>query len=341
MALSKQRSALDSWGRMSEEPSAPPTIARHMPLILSSAAAAGITPFAVMRWLAGDWPIAIIDTVLVAAFVVLGTYIYRTRRVRAASLLIAALCVIGTLITVHVRGPQQVYWAYPALMTCFYLLKPREAIALTLTMAALLAVRLFDEVDTFRVGTIVATILLTTAFAFAFSVFNNRQQDQLLELARRDPLTGVGNRRAFISKLADVKPRFERTKIPSSLVLLDLDHFKRINDVHGHRAGDEILRRAAHRIESRIRLKDSLFRIGGEEFVVVLDGEGIEAATHLAEELRERIEASELMPGISLTVSIGVAEIRKLETHEGWLHRADEAMYAAKRSGRNMVQVAA
>jgi diguanylate cyclase len=339
--LSEQRSALDSWRRMSEEPSVQPTIARHMPLILSVAAAIGIAPFAVMRWMAADWPLAIIDTILVTGFIALGTYIYRTRKVRAASLLIAALCVIGTLTTVQLRGPQQVYWAYPALMTCFYLLRPREAISLTLTMTAALVVQLIDVGDPLRVGSIIATILVTTAFAFAFSVLNNRQQDQLLELATRDPLTGVGNRRAFLSKLAEIEPKFERTQIPSSLVLLDVDHFKRINDVHGHRAGDEILKRIAHRVESRVRLTDSLYRIGGEEFVVVIDGEGIGTATLLAEELRERIEASELMPGIALTVSIGVAEIRSQESHEAWLHRADEALYTAKRSGRNRVRVAA
>lgn len=312
-----------------------------MPLILSAAAALGIAPFAVMRWMAAEWAIAIIDTFMVAGFVSLGTYIYRTRKVRAASLLIAVLCAIGTLITVQLRGPQQVYWAYPAVMTCFYLLRPREAIALTLAMIAGLVLQLVDVVDPLRVGSIIATILLTTAFAFAFSVLNNRQQDQLLELATRDPLTGVGNRRAFLGKLAEVRPRFERTRIPASLVLLDIDHFKRINDAYGHRAGDEILRRIAHRIESRIRLTDRLYRIGGEEFVVVIDGQGLDAATLLAEELRERVEANELIPGISVTVSIGVAEIRGQESHEGWLHRADEALYTAKRSGRNMVRVAA
>lgn len=311
-----------------------------MPLILSAAGAIGVAPFALTRWLAGDWPLAIIDTIIVAAFVALGTYIYRTRRVRVASLLIAILCVVGTLVSVQMRGPEQVYWAYPALMTCFYLVRTREAVALTVTMAAVLFVQLIGEIHFFQVGAILVTLLVTTAFAAAFSVLNNRQQEQLLRLATRDPLTGAGNRRAFIGRLAQVVSAFERARIPSSLVLFDIDHFKRVNDEHGHSVGDEILRRFAHRIESRIRVTDGLYRIGGEEFVVVIDGQGIETAARLAEELRERIEASDIVPGISVTVSIGVAEIRAHESYERWLQRADEAMYSAKRSGRNNVRLA-
>jgi len=325
---------------MAEEPWAQPAITRRMPMILSAAGALGVAPFAVMRWLAGDWPVAIIDFAIVSGFVTLGTYIYRTRKVRVASVLISILCVTGTVVTMQMRGPQQVYWAYPALMTCFYLVKPREAIALTLTMAAILFFLLVGKVDPFQAGAIIVTIVVTTAFAFAFSVLNNRQQEQLLQLATRDPLTGAGNRRAFLSKLGQVISTFERTGVPSSLILFDVDNFKSINDAHGHTAGDEILRRISHRIESRIRLTDSLYRIGGEEFVVVIDGKGIETAARLAEQLRERIEATDVVPGISVTVSVGVAEIRQHESHEGWLRRADEAMYSAKRSGRNKVRLA-
>src|SRR5690606_19009123 len=141
---------------------------------------------------------------------------------------------------------------------------------LTLTMAAILFFLLVGKVDPFQAGAIIVTIVVTTAFAFAFSVLNNRQQEQLLQLATRDPLTGAGNRRAFLSKLGQVISTFERTGVPSSLILFDVDNFKSINDAHGHTAGDEILRRISHRIESRIRLTDSLYRIGGEEFVVVI-----------------------------------------------------------------------
>jgi len=311
-----------------------------MPLILTAAGALGVAPFAAARWFAADWAVAILDTIIVVAFVSLAIYIYRTRKVRVAGLLIAVLCVTGTVVTVQICGPQTVYWAYPALMACFYVVRPREAIAFTLTMAAVLFVQLLGKVDPLPLAAILVTLVITMAFAASFSVLNNRQQQELIRLVARDPLTGVGNRRAFMSRLAHVMAAFERDRVPSSLVMLDIDHFKQINDRHGHSAGDEVLKRVARRIESRIRATDGLYRIGGEEFVVVIEGRGIETAAHIAEELRERIEGVELMPGISVTVSVGAAEIRERESHEAWLRRADQAMYSAKRLGRNRVKVA-
>lgn len=335
--MSQQRSPLDAW--TGDEPWAAP-IARHMPLILTAAGALGVAPFAVLRWLSGDWAVAILDTIIVVSFVSLAIYIYRTRKVRVAGLLIAVLCVTGTVVTVHICGPQTVYWAYPALMACFYVVRPREAIGFTLTMAAALFVQLLGEVEPLWLATILVTLVITMAFAASFSVLNDRQQQELMRLAARDPLTGVGNRRAFMSRLAHVMAMFERDRVPSSLVILDIDHFKQINDRHGHTAGDEVLKSVARRIESRIRRTDGLYRIGGEEFVIVIEGQGIEAAARVAEDLRESIEGGDVLPGISVTVSVGAAQIRERESHEAWIRRADQAMYSAKRLGRNRVKVA-
>jgi diguanylate cyclase (GGDEF)-like protein len=325
---------------MAREPATRHTVAGYLPLILSAAGALGVTPFAVMRWMTGDWLIATVDTIIVAGFVLLGTYIYHTRKVRLASIAVAILCVAGALVTVYVRGPQQIFWTYPALMASFYLLKPREAIALTLSMTAFLIPELMKNVSAFGASTIIISILVTTSFAFAFSVVNNRQHDKLRHLATKDPLTGAGNRRALLAKLTEVIASFDRNQAPSSLVLLDIDHFKAVNDKHGHTAGDEILQRIAQIVELRIRLNDTLYRIGGEEFVVVVDGQGIEAASRLAEQLRTLIEANELLPDRTVTISLGVAELQSGETHDDWVHRADQALYRAKRAGRNTYKLA-
>jgi len=311
-----------------------------LPLILSAAGALGVAPFAVMRWMTGDWLIAIIDSVIVAGFAVLGTYIYHTRKVRMASIALAILCVAGALLTVYVRGPQQIYWTYPALMASFYLLKPREAMALTLSMTAVLIPKLMQAVNTFSASSIIITILVTMSFAFAFSVVNNRQQDKLVNLATKDPLTGAGNRRALLAKLTEVIASFDRNESPWSLVLLDIDHFKSVNDKHGHVVGDQILQRIAQIVELRIRLNDTLYRIGGEEFVVIVDGQGIEPACRLAEQLRTLIEANELLPEHTVTISLGVAELQTGEDYQSWVNRADEALYRAKRAGRNTYRLA-
>jgi len=338
--MSKQQSALESWSRMAREPSVRHTLAGYLPLLLSAAGALGVTPFAVMRWMSGDWLIAMIDSVIVAGFVFLGTYIYHTRRIRFASIALSILCVGGALVTVYIRGPQQVYWTYPALMASFYLLKPREAIALTLSMTAVLIPELIQSFNAFEASTVIISIMVTMSFAFAFSVVNNRQHDKLLHLATKDPLTGAGNRRALLAKLTEVIASFARSNSPSSLVLLDIDHFKDVNDEHGHTVGDQILQKIAQIVELRIRLNDTLYRIGGEEFVVVVDGQGIERASRLAEQLRTLIEANELLPDHTVTISLGVAELCANETPENWVHRADQALYRAKRAGRNTYRLA-
>lgn len=313
-------------------------IAGFLPLLLSAAGAFGVAPFAVMRWMAGDWVIAIIDTVIVAGFAFLGTYVYRTRKVRIANIAIALLCVAGTVVTVYMRGPQQVYWAFPALMVCFYLLRPVEAIGLTLGMTALLLPQLVEQMTAFRASTVTITIILTMVFGYAFSVLNSRQQTQLVDLATKDPLTGAGNRRALEAKLRNLIDSYKRSGLPSSLILFDLDHFKTVNDLHGHAVGDEILCRLTEIVKLRIRVNDRLYRIGGEEFVVVADQQDVKSASRLAEQLRTLVEVNELAGDRAVTISLGVAELRGGESFESWLQRADEALYRAKRAGRNTIR---
>ncbi len=122
---------------------------------------------------------------------------------------------------------------------------------------------------------------------------------------------------------------------------MDLDNFKLVNDLHGHATGDQILKRITEIVNLRIRVTDSLYRIGGEEFVILLEEQDLDAATHLAEQLRTLVEANELAPDQSVTVSVGVAELGKDETSDEWLKRADSAMYAAKGAGRNQTSIAA
>lgn len=325
---------------MTRVPTSRETLTGYLPLILSAAGALGVAPFVVVRWLDGDWMVAAIDTVIVAGFVALGVYIYRTRRVRGASIAIAGLSIIGALVTIYVRGVQQVYWAFPAVMACFYLLKPMEAIIITLSFNALIMPIVFQNLETFAAGTVAVTIFVTTAFAFAFTVINNRQQEKLLSLATRDPLTGAGNRRAFEIKLSEVIGAFERNGLPTSLIVLDLDHFKNVNDIHGHAVGDQILCEVVSIVNLRTRLNDSLFRIGGEEFVIVADGQSLDDACHLAEQLRTLVEVNELVPNSAVTISLGVAEFKGGESAKNWLSRADEALYRAKRDGRNIMRQA-
>lgn len=312
----------------------------YLPLFLSVAAVLGVSPFLVIRLINGEWVMATVDTVIIAAFSFLGLSVLRPRRVRFASVSIAILSVAGMLTTIYVQEERMIFWAYPALLAVFYLVKPWEAVLLAVLAMVALAPELAPDMDALRLTTVYITLVVTSVFAYAFAFLTRGQRDQLLVLARKDPLTGVGNRRALDEKLAEVCAAQTRANIPASLLLLDIDNFKEINDEFGHAAGDEILVRLTEIIELRIRITDSLYRIGGEEFVVVIEGQEKEQARRLAEQLRTLVEANELAPGGAVTISLGVAELSSGETPKQWLRRADVALYESKRAGRNQTSLA-
>ncbi|WP_018648978.1 MULTISPECIES: PAS domain S-box protein [unclassified Thioalkalivibrio] len=152
-----------------------------------------------------------------------------------------------------------------------------------------------------------------------------------------DPLTDAANRGYFETLLDQEARRAQRYAHPCSLLLLDIDHFKRINDTFGHEVGDEVLRFLVHALKGRLREADVLGRWGGEEFVVLLPGTDAERGQHVAEQLREQVTAT-AFPCVGLvTISLGVAECRPGESIRDWVKRADEAMYVAKKGGRNRV----
>ena len=170
---------------------------------------------------------------------------------------------------------------------------------------------------------------------------NLQLRHSLEEQALRDPLTGAVNRRQLERELRGVAHRLERGGTGFALLMLDVDHFKRINDRHGHETGDAVLAGLASLVHQRLRATDVLARVGGEEFMVVLRDVDREQAGQLAEALRAAVEGTALAGGaLRCTASIGVTHVDQegvalgVETH--W-RRADQALYAAKGSGRNRV----
>ena len=171
-----------------------------------------------------------------------------------------------------------------------------------------------------------------------------RAETELRRLATSDPLTGAANRR-FLLERADAEwVRSRRYGRPLAVLMLDIDHFKRINDTHGHPVGDEALRALTAAIGTRLRNNDLLGRLGGEEFMVLLPETGLRGAQAMAERLRAEIAAIRIETArgpLSFTASFGVAVCIDADgSFERGLARADAALYAAKRSGRNRVEVA-
>jgi diguanylate cyclase (GGDEF)-like protein len=160
------------------------------------------------------------------------------------------------------------------------------------------------------------------------------ERARMQALAERDGLTGLYNRRAGENLLSKLVASPERT---DALVLFDIDHFKRINDNHGHAVGDEVLRQVARRCEALLRGEDVFARWGGEEFLVLVRGTREDGGFNAAEHLRSAVCATPIDGVGTVTASFGVARFRPADTLEAWIARADTALYAAKAGGRNRV----
>lgn len=167
---------------------------------------------------------------------------------------------------------------------------------------------------------------------------NALQHHRLKLMARKDPLTGLGNRMALDAALATEVARAQRFGQPFALLIADIDHFKRINDSLGHSAGDQVIRAVATQARDCLRPYDQAFRFGGEEFVVILSQTSLAKGMQIAERIRKRIAqrcSLDTTTTGKITVSIGAAEIREAETVDGLFDRADRALYRAKSEGRN------
>lgn len=167
-------------------------------------------------------------------------------------------------------------------------------------------------------------------------------QEELERLANFDSLTGLHNRRAILHRLDEHIKQVRRYEGELSLIMLDIDYFKKVNDQYGHLIGDEVLENVAVLMQQNVRNTDSVGRYGGEEFIVVLSETDLSSALIVAERLRNAIEAAEMRGSegnmFGITVSQGVSSYKPGEDKQSLISRADDALYRAKQNGRNRVE---
>jgi len=305
--------------------------------LLAVSAMFGVTPFAILRLVQGNSLAFVIDVLILAGVALATAHAWRTGDTRRAGLLMACVATFGAVIIGSLVGDPGLFWLYPCLVTSFFLTPPRVAMGINLSAVGVM----MGLGDAFRsqeqMWSFAATAIVVTSCAFVFAIRNRDQRRRLEHLATIDPLTGVKNRRSMDQELAMAVAKHERTGLDHALVILDIDHFKKINDQYGHVAGDDILSELVGLIETHTRRYDQLFRFGGEEFVLLLPGVGpVELKTVVAN-LQRIIRQHLKGPGGQITVSYGVAVLQTEDTVESWLIRADHALYRAKEAGRNRV----
>lgn len=236
---------------------------------------------------------------------------------------------------------QGIYWVFPILASYFFMLPARHAgKAALLLLIALLPVGLlrFPLAEAFR---FITALVLTALFLNFFAQLVTRLHQNLMQLATEDPLTGSLNRSQLAASLEQALQEQQQQGRHSSLLLLDLDHFKSINDQHGHHQGDTLLKEFAALLHSQLSLEDKLFRLGGEEFLVLLRDQDRTQAIQTAEKLLEQIRNQAFSNDLKITSSLGLAQAdQRYPAWSLWLQQADTCLYQAKHQGRDRYQAA-
>jgi diguanylate cyclase (GGDEF)-like protein len=303
--------------------------------------AAGLA--ASIPWL-GLWPLPLLAATLLV-FVILDHALPGARRpedlVAVAWVVSVAMIVVACLQSGYVRSPALPWLAIPAVTLPARFRIPVVAAGTAAICVAMLAISfggswaaaLADPVPVFMNLALVGSIV-------AFSLALMRSDLDHRTEAFIDPLTGMLNRHALRRRISELTAQAEVNNQPIALILGDLDHFKAVNDRHGHDAGDAVLAQTAYRIRASLRAYDLAYRLGGEEFLVVMPGADAHTALRVAEGLRTAIAAGPL-GGVGVTMSFGVsASSGGRFDYDDLFGEADRALYAAKRAGRDRVATA-
>ena len=300
-----------------------------------------ILPFSIYRFAVGELAIGLLDLLIVLGIALPASHALLSGRSDSGIRIVATVCCLGCVAAAQAIGLVGLLWTYASVAFVFFVL-PRN-LALALSSGTLLAVMVVAGealAGTFERVSYLASAALVGLFAHVVATRYERQRQKLETLAWIDPLTGAGNRRMLELELSQATLASAGTTVPPALAIMDLDHFKRINDRFGHEAGDRVLVAFAELLRELLGGVGRLYRFGGEEFVLMLPATDAAGLRALTETLRATVEARlEAPDGAAVTVSIGATLLRPEEHWSHWLGRADAALYRAKHGGRNRVEI--
>ncbi len=297
-----------------------------------------LLPIAVVRVVQGAMLHAAIDFAVVAFILGATLQAWRGADLERLGILVALAVATGGCVVASL-SPAGLYWLYPIVMAIAFMVRPRISIPIYAAVILWLAIEGGALAHTGQPLAALAALVVNGVFAMIFAQRSGERRVQLEQMATVDALTGAENRRALEVELEITIAGFQRDARPVALAVLDLDHFKTINDRFGHDEGDRVLQRFVQVVQASVRRTDRLYRYGGEEFVLLMpatDELGLELAMS---HLRSQIRAALTVRDEPVTVSIGGAILRAGEKRDAWFTRADDALYRAKQGGRNRLEI--
>ena len=306
-------------------------------LVFGLLSVAVLLPIAGVRFAQGHTLLALVELVIIAAILAAVRHAWRGGDLDRLGVAITLLMTsAGALIATI--SPVGLFWLFPIITAGAFLAPGWLALPACL---ALIVFLLWEGEALLRSGqplAVVGALFVNGVFAAVFARHASARRAQLEQLATLDALTGAENRRALEEELEIAIAGARRDGRPVALALIDLDHFKRVNDRHGHDEGDRVLQEFVRLVQASVRRSDRLFRFGGEEFVLLLPATD-EIGLEFAMANLRRTLAALTVSGEPVTVSIGGAVLRPGEDRDGWFGRADDALYRAKAGGRNRLEI--
>lgn len=307
--------------------------------LFGALAAIGIAPFAAYRFLSGSLLIGFVDAGIVAGILAAVVYAWRSGDTRRSGLILMTVNTSGVVLATALLGYPGLFWSYPALFANYMLVDRSKAVAASafaVTAILLLGKGLSSPLQSILFA---VTASIASLFAYIFAHRTEVQRQQLEAAAALDALTGAHNRRVLDGELQIAVQRFARDGAAAAVLMLDLDHFKAVNDRHGHAVGDQVLVDFSDIVRTSTRRVDRFFRYGGEEFVLLLSPASTQAMRSIAEKLLARVRSELRCRDEPVTVSIGGTALRPGDDTRAWMARADACLYQAKRLGRNRAEI--
>jgi len=298
-----------------------------------------LTIFAVNNLLQGRFDIGLFILFAQALLLVVLLALRRGKPLPVSFGVVVVVLLIAVLVAVVRQGILGALWGYPLVFICHFMLSRRLALLFSLGILVILTLFVAYWVSPELSTRVFATLLLTIIMINIVLNVLGELQEALMRQALTDPLTGAFNRRRMGQTLKQVVEQGRRRAPNNAMLMIDIDHFKAINDRLGHEAGDRVLQQMVTVINGRKRIVDQLFRIGGEEFIILLMDTNTTEAVALADDLRLRIEQAPLLQDQKVTVSVGICAQRAGQSVDDWIKCADTAMYRAKNNGRNRVEI--
>jgi len=251
--------------------------------------------------------------------------------------IVVGCLIVALTLAVHHRGIASVFWTFPVIVTFIFVLPMRPAILLSMVLATSISVLMFLNMRPEIAVRGAASLFLTIGISYIVINIIQELQEKLRRSSEEDPLTGLSNRRQLDDKLAEALSKHRQDSIPAVILLIDIDRFKTINDELGHDVGDRIIQGVAKAVEDNIRKTDTAFRLGGDEFLVLLNGTNRDETGSVTEKIRSEVEKLSGPEDFSVSISIGACAAHHEMDRTSWMKQADVAMYQAKMKGRNCV----